>query len=82
VFCRTLTSFRAWLGTRIPEVPDAAAVALAIVQAGAAGVSAEELRRVAGCSRETLRELLAGLVASGQVEMVSAGGRIVYRAAR
>jgi len=50
-----------------------------IVQAGARGVSAEELRRVAGCSGETLRELLAGMLAGGQVEVVRRDGRLVYR---
>jgi hypothetical protein len=74
-------SFRAWLETRLQEIPDAGSVALAIVQAGAAGASLEDLCRAAGSSRETLRELLAGMMAGGQVVVVKVAGEPRYRAA-
>jgi hypothetical protein len=74
-------SFRAWLEDRLQEIPDAGAVALAIFQAGPAGVSAKDLQRVAQCSSETLRELLAGMTAAGQVEVVEVGGELRWRAA-
>jgi hypothetical protein len=77
-----MQSFRAWLETRLQEVPDAMSVALAIVQAGAAGASLEELCRVGGCSRKTLQELLAGMLAGGQVEVAKVGGELRWRAAR
>jgi hypothetical protein len=72
--------FRSFLETRLQEIPDAMSVALMIVQGGKAGVSAEELRRAAGCSAEALRELLAGMMASGQVEVVRVGGELRWRA--
>ena len=76
-----MPSFRLWLETRLPEIPDAMSVALRIAQGGKAGVSAEELRRAAGCSPEALRDLLAALVTTGQVEVVEVGGQLRWRAA-
>lgn len=75
-------SFRSWLETRLQEIPDAMSVALKIVQGGKAGVSAEELRRAAGCSPEALRDLLAALVTTGRIEVVEVGGQMVYRMAQ
>jgi predicted transcriptional regulator len=51
-----------------------------VAQAGAAGVSLDRLRRLCGLSPETLADVLRALTATGQVEMVEVGGRIVYRA--
>jgi hypothetical protein len=76
----SMQPFRTWLEDRLQEIPDAAAVALAVTRAGPAGASAEELRRAAGCSAEALRELLAGMMASGQVEVVRVGGELRWRA--
>ena len=73
-----MRSFHDWL--RPEEVPDVAALALAIARSGTRGVSADDFRRLAG-SPEALGEVLRGLLASGQVEVVRVGGRIVYRAA-
>jgi predicted transcriptional regulator len=75
-----MPSFRTWLESRPDEVPAAAGLALAIARSGAAGVSVEELRGLLGISPETLRDLLAELVRSGQVVILRVGGRMVYRA--
>jgi hypothetical protein len=77
----SMQPFRAWLEGRLQEIPDAMSVALRIVQGGKAGVSAEELQQAAGCSPEMLRDLLAALVAGGQVEVVEVGGELRWRAA-
>jgi lambda repressor-like predicted transcriptional regulator len=53
---------------------------MAVAQAGAAGVCLADLQRLCGLSPETLADVLRGLVATGQVEMVEAGGEIRYRA--
>jgi len=74
-------SFLNWLEHRLEEIPDATTLALVIARSGAAGVSRHDLRRLARLSSDTLQDLLAALVAGGQVTVVSVGGRIVYRAA-
>jgi hypothetical protein len=74
-----LLSFRIWLEARPQEVPDTAAIALAIARSGTAGAFIDDLRRLVG-SPEALEEVLRGLLASGQVEVVRVGGRNVYRA--
>jgi hypothetical protein len=74
--------FRLWLEDhRLPQVPDAGTFALLIARSGAAGASRDDLRRLTGIPPDILDDLLRGLMASGQVEMVSVGGKIVYRAA-
>jgi hypothetical protein len=75
-----MPSFHAWLDHRLQEAPDSTALALAIAQAGAAGISPSDLRRLARISPETLKDLLAALVAAGQVLVVSVGGELRYRA--
>jgi hypothetical protein len=74
-----MRSFLEWLDHRLPQVPDAASLALLIARSGAAGVSRDDLRRLAGIPPETLDDLLRGLMAAGQVVMVKVGGKIVYR---
>ena len=76
-----MPSFRDWLDRRAQEAPAAADLALRIAQAGVAGISLDRLRRLLGLSDETVQDILRALVATGQVEMVKVGGRIVYRAA-
>jgi len=71
-------SFRAWLETRLQEIPDAMSVAVMIVQGGKEGASAAGLQQAAGGSSEALRDLLAALVAGGRVEMVEVRGQLVY----
>jgi hypothetical protein len=75
------TSFHEWLGKRQEEIPDATQLALQIARSGAAGISRDDLGKVLHLSAETLEDLLKGLVAAGQVVVVSIGGRMVYRAA-
>ena len=72
------TSFHEWLKTR--EVPDATTLALTIARAGAAGISGDDLSRLLRVSSETLEDLLAALMAAGQVVVVSIGGQRRYRA--
>jgi hypothetical protein len=76
-----MKSFQRWLERRTDEVPDSTTLALAIARAGAAGISSSDLRRLGGVSPETLPDLLAALVAAGQVMVVSVGGELRYRAA-
>jgi len=74
--------FRLWLEEHRPhQVPDAAALALLIVRSGAAEVSREDLRRLAGIPPDILDDLLQGLMASGQVVMLRRNGQLVYRMA-
>ena len=72
--------FRDWLDRRSHEAPAAADLALTIAQAGAAGVSLDRLRRLVPLAPETLQDILKALVATGQVEVVSVNGEMVYRA--
>jgi hypothetical protein len=72
-------SFRAWLEHRVEEVPDSANLALSISQSGA-GISLDQLRRVAGIRPEVLDELLQALITAGQVVALNVGGERVYRA--
>ena len=76
-----LPSFSEWLDDRPPEVPDAGAVALRIAQAGTAGVSLDQLRKVVRASPETLDNMLRGLLTAGQVTVLKVGGELVYRTA-
>ncbi len=73
-------SFHEWLGHRVEEVPDATTLALVIARS-AAGVSREELEKVARISPDALDELLRALVSAGQVVIVKVNGQRVYRAA-
>ena len=75
-------SFADWLDQRPQEAPGTDRLATLIAQAGAAGVSLDRLRRLLNIHPETLADVLRGLVATGQVEMVSVGGRLRYRAAK
>jgi hypothetical protein len=74
------TSFHDWLEHRPEEVPDATTLALVIARS-AAGVSREELEKVARISPDALDELLRALVSAGQVVVVKVGGKRVFRAA-
>jgi hypothetical protein len=77
-----IPSFRLWLEEHhLQQVPDAGMLALLIARSGAAGVSRDDLRRLAGIPPDTLDDLLRAMVASGQVAMVKVGGKIGYRAA-
>jgi hypothetical protein len=74
--------FRSWLEDhRPPQVPDAGSLVLAIARSGAAGMSRDDLRRLAGIPPDILSDLLRAMVVSGQVVMVKVGGKIVYRMA-
>jgi predicted transcriptional regulator len=72
--------FPDWLANRSQEAPQADRLATLIAQAGPAGVSVDRLRRLCGLPPETLADVLRALTATGQVEMVKVGGKIVYRA--
>jgi hypothetical protein len=74
-----MQTFHEWLKTR--EVPDATTLALTIARAGAAGVSHDDLRRLVQISSETLEQLLAALMAAGQVVVSLRNGQRIYRAA-
>lgn len=72
-------SFHDWLATRSQEPPQADRLATVITSAGAAGASLADLRRLLNLSSETLQDVLRGLVASGQVEVVKVNGQMVCR---
>jgi hypothetical protein len=76
-------SFHEWLVRehRPEEVPDATTLALLIARAGAAGISGDDLRRLVPISSETLENLLAALMAAGQVVVSLRNGQRMYRAA-
>ena len=77
-----IPSFRLLLEEhQLQQVPDAGSLALLIARSGAAGVSRDDLRRLAGIHPDTLDDLLRGLVASGQVVVLKRNGQLVYRAA-
>jgi len=76
-----MQSFHEWLGNRAQEAPAADNLATVIASAGAAGVSVDRLRRLVGLSPEALQDVLRGLVATGQVQVVNVGGALRYRTA-
>jgi predicted transcriptional regulator len=76
-----MQSFHEWLANRAQEPPQADRLATIITSAGAAGVSLACLRKLCGLSPKVLQDVLRGLVATGQVEMLRVGGQIVHRAA-
>jgi hypothetical protein len=73
-------SFHEWLKTRPQEVPDVGQLALLIAQAGAAGISPNDIRRLIPFPPETLDELLKSLVTTRQVMVVKLNGELRYRA--
>ena len=75
-----MPTFREWLKSP-EEAADAEKLATLIAGAGPAGVTLDGLRRVVRLSPETLEDLLRALTATGQVVMIRANGRLVYRAA-
>ena len=74
-------SFHDWLATRAQEPSQVDRLATLIAQAGAAGVSLDRLRRLCGLYPETLADVLRGLTATGQVQVVKVGGELRYRVA-
>ena len=77
--------FYEWMGIREyraedEEAPGAMKLALLIAQSGAAGISRDGLRRLVRLSPDTLEDLLAALVAAGQVTELRMNGRRVFRA--
>ena len=76
-----LPSFRLWLEHRREIVPDAGALALALARSGVAGMSRDNLRRLAGIPPDTLDDLLRAMLASGQVVVLKRDGQLVYRMA-
>jgi hypothetical protein len=77
--------FYEWMGIREyraedEEAPGAMKLALLIAQSGAAGISRDGLRRLVRLSPDTLEDLLAALVAAGQVTELRMNGQRVFRA--
>jgi hypothetical protein len=75
-----LPTFHEWLANRSQEPPQADNLATLIAQTPA-GISLDRLRRVVGLSRETLQDVLRGLVVAGQVVVLKVNGQMVYRVA-
>jgi DNA-binding IclR family transcriptional regulator len=73
-------SFREWLRNRTREAPAAELLPMLVAQSGA-GISRDGLARALRLPPETLDDLLRALTATGQVVMLTANGRTVYRAA-
>jgi lambda repressor-like predicted transcriptional regulator len=76
-----MVSFREWLATRSQEPSQADRLATLIAQAGAAGVSLADLRRLCGLPPETLQDILRALTATGQVVILKVNGELRYRVA-
>ena len=72
-----MQSFPRWLEHR-HEVPDIANLTRLIAQSS--GVSRQSLEKVLNISPDVLDDLLRALITSGQVVVVSVGGRMVYKA--
>jgi hypothetical protein len=72
-------SFREWLRNRAQE-PLAAGILPMLVARSAAGMSRDDLAKALRLPPETLDDLLRAVAATGQVTMLKAGGRTVYKA--
>ena len=73
-------SFREWLRNRAREASAAGILPMLVARSGA-GISRDDLARALRLPPETLDDLLRALAATGQVVMLKANGRMVYRAA-
>jgi len=71
--------FHEWLGNRDRDASAAERLAT-LVARSAAGVSRDDLARTLRLPPRILDDLLRALVTTGQVVMLKAGGRMVYRA--
>jgi hypothetical protein len=78
-FMRTL-SFHEWLAHRPDEALAADRLATVIAQAGASGISRDELARAVRLRPDTLQDVLMSLSATGQVAVFKANGELRYRA--
>ena len=77
------TSFFIWVESRDhrPQVPETARLTELIATAGPAGVRLRDLRKAIGLDPDTLDDLLAALLAVGQLDIVSGeASETVYRA--
>jgi hypothetical protein len=75
-----MQSFYDWLATRAQEPPQADRLAAIIAGAAGGGISFDRLRALVHLPPQTSADILRALTATGQVEVVKVGGRIVYRA--
>jgi len=75
-----LTSFATWLQSK-HRMPEADRVVPLIVQAGPEGLSRGQIASAIDLERDTLDELLGGLVRFGTLVVTSQDGVLVYRAA-
>lgn len=74
------TSFLAWLETRAhrSELPEATRLSQLIAQAGTGGIRRRDLGKAITLDGDVLDDLLAAMVAAGQVEVAEVGGKRVY----
>jgi hypothetical protein len=74
------TSFLAWLETRAhrSELPDVTRLSQLIAQAGAAGIRRPDLGKAITLDRDVLDDLLAAMVAAGQIGVAEVDGESVY----
>jgi hypothetical protein len=72
--------FREWLKSP-DEALAAEKLALVVARSGAAGISRDGLSRALDLPPQSFRDILRALTATGQVTMLRANGRLVYRAA-
>ncbi len=72
--------FHEWLRNRAREAPAAGILPMLVARSGA-GISRDDLARALRLPPETLDDLLRALAATGQVVMLKANERTVYRAA-
>jgi len=74
------TSFLAWLETRTqrPELPEVTRLLQLLAQAGANGIRRRDLGKAITLDRDVLDDLLAAMVAAGQIEVAEVGGERVY----
>lgn len=73
-------TFAHWLARREQqtEVPETTRLFQLIAQAGTAGIRRRDLGKAITLDRDVLDDLLAAMVAAGQVEVGEVGGERIY----
>lgn len=77
---RMKAPFSDWLEARTqrPQIPETTRLLHLIAQAGAAGIRRRDLGRAITLDRDVLDDILAAMVAAGQIEVAEVGGERGY----
>lgn len=80
IHTRMEASFIDWLDARTqrPQVPETTRLLQLLAQAGAAGIRRRDLGKAITLDRDVLDDLLAAMVAAGQIEVAEVDGESVY----